>query len=239
MTLLRFCLEPKHSASHGSFTFGLWTWLAVIGILSPPAHAGLIDNFSLVTNYVLLSPIDWTTVVTSPCSGTFCGGFTYSASTGQLVITGPNDGSGNPGTADFFTTASSSGSVTFDFSYASADPWPTFDCAGYLLAGTSTSACNVYPPDNVFTMLADTDGQAGAGITFSIAAGQVFGFSVQTADNTGEPGILTISNIQFSAQTSDPPGIPEPATFVIALPALIAIVLWKRKSGAAVRRETV
>jgi hypothetical protein len=114
----------------------------------------------------------------------------------SIVLTGGNNGSGNPGTTDFVGTAVSSGTVNFNWSYSSLDV-PGFDFAGYLLNG------NFFP-------LADTDGQFGvspcATCSFHINTGQSFGFRVGTADNQGEPGILTVT---AAAVTS---AVPEPGT---------------------------
>lgn len=121
-----------------------------------------------------------------------------------ITLTGGNNGSGLPGTTDFVANATGAGIVQFQFSFASADT-PTFDFAGYLL-------------NNNFTVLADTGGQAGTGM-FPVNVGDSFGFRVGTADNTGEPGILTVTSVPTTA-------VPEPGTapilFFLTAGALIA-----------------
>jgi len=118
-----------------------------------------------------------------------------------FIITGGNNGSGQPGTTDLVALATGTGMVQFQYSYASLD-LPTFDFAGYLL-------------NNSFFSLADTDGQAGKSM-FPVSAGQSFGFRVGTADNTGEPGILTV--------TSGASPVPEPGTGSMLFAALIVIL---------------
>jgi hypothetical protein len=119
----------------------------------------------------------------------------------ELRLTGPNDGSGNPGSTQFMTTAVADGSVTFGYVYSTADD-PGFDSAGYLLAGR-------------FIQLADTSGQSGL-VTVPVSRGDSFGFWVWSADNQGEPGILIIGSSIPSTTTST----PEPVT---TLPVALAI----------------
>src|SRR5262249_28187490 len=113
-----------------------------------------------------------------------------------LVLTGPNNGSDLAGTTSLTISAAASGLLQFSYSYSSLDT-PEFDFAGYILGAT-------------FIQLADTDGQSGS-ISVPITAGQTFGFRVGSLDNTGEPGVLTISN--FNA----PSNVPEPGTLPLAL----------------------
>lgn len=134
----------------------------------------------------------------------------------NLVLFGGNNGSGEPGVTDLIIPAAASGIVQFQFSYSSFDvPYADYgtyavgDRAGYLLG-------------DVFHQLATIDGQSSGGVpvTFSVNAGEVFGFRVDTADNLVEPGILTISD--FSAPISS--SVPEPATvlLIVAGGALLA-----------------
>jgi hypothetical protein len=102
-----------------------------------------------------------------------------SALSETITVTGGNDQSGNPGTTDYVAAATTGGILTFNWSYTSLDD-PGLDSASFLLGGTPY-------------FLADTNGESGLG-TFDVSAGQIFGFRVATADNQGEPGILTVSN---------------------------------------------
>ncbi len=136
----------------------------------------------------------------------------------SLVLTGSNDGSGEPGTTDFTILAPISGNVSFDYAFA------TLDTAGYEFAG--------YLVNGTFTQLADTDGESGAA-QFSVASGDTFGFRVGTVDNTGGPGILTISDFEAPFDSSATPE-PSSASFLVeglcAL-ALVGAAQFARKGG--------
>jgi hypothetical protein len=182
----------------------LWC-AAVLGLTSATeARASFTGNYSL-DNFTLTnsSPVGNGTA-TTPDSGL------------SLVLTGPNDGSGDPGTVDFTILAPASGLISFDYLYSSQD-LPTYDFAGYLLG-------------NSFHQLADTDGQSGT-VQFQITAGTVFGFRVGTLDNTGEPGVLTVSNFESSAVVS-----PEPGPLSLVLLGFIAAGLLV-KAGSRRRHE--
>jgi hypothetical protein len=134
---------------------------------------------------------------------------------GSLILTGSNTGSGLlPGATTYLTIASrGTGTVSFNWSWSSLDI-PQFDDGGYILNG-------------VFTKLADTDGASGS-TSFPVSLGQVFGFGVQTIDNTGEPGILTISNFSAPVAAS---AVPEPGTFTIfLLTGTAAALRWRSQN---------
>ena len=136
----------------------------------------------------------------------------------SIVLTGGNNGSGQAGTTDLVAFAAGAGTVQFHYSYSSLD-FPGADFAGYLLGAALT-----------FTQLADTDGQSGNAM-FAVSNGQKFGFRVGTQDNTGEPGILTISSFIAPAGT---PSVPEPGTAPMLLLAVAGASL-----AAAYRRVRI
>jgi hypothetical protein len=148
----------------------------------------------------------------------------------SLQLTGGNGGSGIAGITDLVITATASGIVQFSWSYSSSDPsasandplssnyqlgcGPQFtgpcDDAGYLLDGN-------------YTQLADDSNQRSGLVTFSITAGETFGFRVNTFDNTGGPGILTISG---------PSSVPEPSFLAVLLgltAAMMGAQRWKAR----------
>jgi hypothetical protein len=129
-----------------------------------------------------------------------------------VVIQGGNDGSGVYGTTDFVITAPVAGTVQFDYLYNSLDD-PGYDGASYVVNGNPTP-------------LADTDGESGTDITFSVNAGDLFGFEVWTADNQGEPGILTVSN--FNAPQGADGSVPEPRTLPMVLLAAAIVAAYRR-----------
>ena len=139
-------------------------------------------------------------------------GFAEFRPNGSLVLTGGNNGSGTPGTTDFLVSAAGTGLVTFNFSYSSLDA-VLAEVVGYMIGSS-------------FTLLADRDGTAEpVPVSFAVTAGQTFGFRITTADNTGEPGILTVSN--FAAPAG--PGVPEPSTWISVAAGLATAAFWRRR----------
>jgi hypothetical protein len=151
-------------------------------------------------------------------------GFAYTPDSGlTVVIVGGNDGSGVPGTTDLVITAPVAGIVQFDYLYNSLDV-PGFDGAGYVLNG------NLSP-------FADTDGESGTDISFAVNAGDSFGFEVWTADNMGEPGILTVSNFSAPEGADGDGAVPEPRTLPMVLLATGLVAAYRRMRRAVTRGE--
>ncbi len=130
---------------------------------------------------------------------------------GSVAITGGNDGSGGPGITDFSLIAPASGIVSFSYAYSSLD-FPGNDFAGYFT--------------DSFTFLADSDGESGSAM-FLATAGQQFGFRVSTFDNTGEPGMLTISN--FNGPNAASSAVPEPSSLLSAALGLATLAAMRRR----------
>src|SRR5579884_1554702 len=147
----------------------IFCWALMLQAVSPKASAAFIGAYS---------PNNWT-LVNSNADGTV----TADPGGAFITLTGGNNGSGTPGTTDYTTLASQSGTIQFDFLYSSNDD-AGFDWAGYLVGG-------------VFVQLADASGLPKQSATFNVTQGEQFGFRVGTADNGGEPGVLTVS--AFSA----------------------------------------
>jgi hypothetical protein len=129
------------------------------------------------------------------------GSVTSAAPFGITVFGGAN-ASGNPGTTDFTITAPATGTVMFNWAYSTTDI-PLLDDAGYLLNGT-------------YIELAPADGLSGP-FAFPVMAGDVFGFRVETVDNTEDRGAFTITNF------SGPAAVPEPSA--VTLTAAGAVLL--------------
>jgi hypothetical protein len=136
----------------------------------------------------------------------------------SFVLTGGNNGSGLPGSTDFTVTASTPGIVQFQYFYASLD-MPGFDSAGYLV-------------DDLRTTLADTDGISG-NASFSVNTGQLYGWWVETQDNTGEPGILTVA---FSPTLAP---VPEPANIALAIIGLMFVATVQRIHTRSLQEEKI
>jgi hypothetical protein len=126
----------------------------------------------------------------------------------SVILTGGNNGTGLSGTTDLLAIATGPGSIQFQYTYFSLDD-PTFDRAGYLIG-------------DQFTPLADTNGQFGTAL-FLVVGGDSFGFRVATDDNTGEPGVFTISDFAVDSTAA-----PEPATLPLVLAAATAMAVGIR-----------
>jgi len=173
----------------------LYCALFFAAIFLQPAKASFVGDYALsnftLTNSSSILPIG---SATTPDNGL------------TVIITGPNNGSGDPGTTDLTIAAAASGQVQFDYSYSTLDD-PQLDFAWYQLGGS-------------FIQIADQDGASGS-VQFMVNAGDIFGFRVSSLDNLGEPGILTISG--FSAPSSASP-VPEPDSVILIGIGAIAVV---------------
>ena len=170
--------------------------LALLILAAPPARAGFIGLYD-PSNFVL--------------TNTNADGSLAVLDSNTIQLTGGNNGSDQPGTTDFLILAPATGLVSFDWSYSSLDT-PTFDDAGYII-------------NAIYTQLADTDGEVGQ-VAFQVSMGDSFGFRAGTDDNTGEPGILTVTNFEAPGTASP---VPEPGGLPLMLLAA-ATALVCRKS---------
>jgi len=143
------------------------------------------------------------------------GSVTAAADGSSISITGGNNGSGLPGTTDFLITAPQSGLVIFRYLFSTPDydDIQLYDDAGFLLDGQFTPFSQLLSPDPLLSF------------NFVFAAGQTFGFRVETADNTGEPGVLTISDF-VAPQPVEAPA-PEPSLGIVVFLGLGAGAVWK------------
>lgn len=171
-------------------------------ILVPQAKAGLIP-YQLSLFALVNTNADGTAV--SPDGGK------------SVILTGGNNGTGLSGTTDLTTTATATGLIEFQYIYASLDD-PMFDRGGFLVAG-------------VFTPVADTDGQFGT-TSFFVMTGDIFGFRVETDDNTQEPGVFTISEFNVNSTAA-----PEPATLPLVLLAAITMLIAFRRRRYLTRNQ--
>src|SRR5271165_3998585 len=129
----------------------------------------------------------------------------------SIVLSGPNNGAGIGGSTTFTIAAVAAGSVQFDWSYSTLDPG--FETAGYLLA-------------QQLVLLSSNASDSRTGVSFAVTKGENFGFSISTFDNSGAPGILTISNFNVLGTA-----VPEPETLML-LPAGIAIFALRYRRRA-------
>jgi hypothetical protein len=182
----------------------LWlvAWSALFG---PAAHAGFIGPYAL-SNWTLTNSNG------DGSATTLDGG-------NSLILSGPNNGGGLPGSTSLVITVPTDDTLSFGWSYFSLDA-PGKDLAGYLI-GTQ------------FFLLSGNSGTSGsAGAT--VQAGQQFGFSVRTSDNVGEPGILTITPFSFDQGAT---AVPEPDSISVVLlgAALLGLIRYAERRSARYR----
>lgn len=180
--------RTRNGVIPGRFVFALACCIGLGLSFTSQARAGFVFDFA---------PRNTFQVINTNADGS------VTAQSNLISLTGGNNGSGLAGTTDYVATALASGTLNFNWTYSSLD-LPTLDFAGYLLS-------------NNFFPLADTDGQSGTG-TFAVNTGDKFGFRVGTADNTGEPGVLTVTPVAGNA-------VPEPrTTFILLMVISLTIV---------------
>lgn len=160
------------------------------GVLASDARADFVAPYAF-TNFTLTN-------------SAFANGTAASIDDGRsIVLTGPNDGSGLAGFTELSVITPAAGTLHFKYSYASLDV-ANADTAGYVLNG-------VYFP------LATMSGQSGA-VDVTVRRGDTFGFRVESIDNVGEPGVLTISDFV-------PPEPKHVPTASFAAEATLAVLL--------------
>ena len=126
----------------------------------------------------------------------------HDADTLILVGSDTDDGTETPGYIEISITVAQTGFISFDWSYISFDE-PGFDFARYFSTGSGT------------VFLSTTDGESGSVLNVPVAAGDSFGFIVDTFDNFNGQGVLTVTNFSF---------VPAPgAAGLLALAGLAAV----------------
>ena len=189
--------------------------LALSLVLVGPANAGSFTGTYDLSNWTLID--------------TEADGFAMTPDAGlTLVLTGGNNGSGLPGVTDFVINAPTAGLIQFNWSYTSLDstspvcgPLGNLPCddGGYLLGGAYTELAD----DTTWTTL-------GSGmVSFAVTSGESFGFQVDTADNEGEPGILTLSD--FSAPVNTDASEPGTVSVVLGLGATVASARLRKREA--------
>ncbi len=157
---------------------------ALAGRLAPIALAGVALGFAANPAQALTlftgvyAPPNW--IQTVQPNGSI-NAFTAPAS---VSLTSASDESGQNKNTDFTIAAPFTGTVSFTWAYTTTDSLgPEYDPFGYLLNGN-------------FTLLTDNNGansQSGS-TSFSVIAGQIFGFRQNSLDSLGNPATTTITN---------------------------------------------
>jgi len=203
-------------ATRWRFSYILGCLLALTLAFAPRADAGFIGYYDIGNWMQLNTLLDGTPY---PAGN----GMATTADSGATVlVVGSNSGDGGTSSKfDFLITAPTAGTVMFTYTYTSldtllpCDPGPC-DQGAFVVNGVFMGP-----------ILGTSDAQVTSPTTFSFSvnAGDVFGFEVDSADNSGEPGNLTLSN--FSAPA--PLSVPEPGTAgMLGLGAAAAASVWRR-----------
>ena len=136
------------------------------------------------------APANWTQTI-QPDGSINTGGAPAS-----ITLTGADNGGGNKNT-DFTIAAPAAGTVSFNWSFLTADGAPFYDPFGYLLNGA-------------FTKLTDDVGaqnQTGSA-SFNVLAGDVFGFRQNSEDSDLGRASTTISLFNGPVAASVPGPLP-------------------------------
>ncbi|MBG1264672.1 PEP-CTERM sorting domain-containing protein [Nostoc commune] len=175
--------------------------LCFTAISAKPAEAAFVGAYE---------PANWTLVNTEAD-----GLVNISDSPEQIQLFSANNGSGEPGTTDYLVKAVTAGAVNFTWNYSTDDDYALYDRFSFVNNGDIT---------DIFSDIVRT----GQGTyTTTVAGGDVFGLRLDTRDNIGGRGNVTISN--FNA----PVPVPEPSTFGGLLLAC-GFGLWiKRKQAVS------
>jgi hypothetical protein len=159
---------------------------ATLGLAANPAQA--LTQFA--GDY---APANWTQSIQGD------GSINTGGAPASISLFGANDGSNTNQNTDFTIAAPLAGTVSFDWAYSTNDTVPGFDPFGYLLNGA-------------FTQLIDSDGglnQSGS-VSFSVLAGDLFGFRQNSDESGGGRASTTISNFNVSLAASGPSSVPGP-----------------------------
>ncbi|MEM1251082.1 MAG: hypothetical protein AAGI69_01525 [Cyanobacteria bacterium P01_H01_bin.21] len=122
--------------------------------------------------------------------------------------------------------------ISFSWDYMTTDSFgPAIDPFGFAIGNFPPDAPNT---DGVFTELIDRDGAASQSGTTSVelAANQIFGFQIGTADNQGGRAQVNINDFSvmvIDPDVIDPKPVPEPASAIaIALFAGLGLYFGKK-----------
>jgi len=159
---------------------------ATLGLAANPAQA--LTQFA---GYY--APANWTQSIQGD------GSINTGGAPASISLFSADDYSATNQNTDFTIAAPLAGTVSFDWTYSTADWTPEYDPFGYLLNGG-------------FTQLTDNDSsltQSGS-VSFSVLAGDVFGFRQNSNDSYYGRASTTISNFNGPLAASGPASVPGP-----------------------------
>lgn len=194
-----------------SFLLATVATAAVVGFHSPALALGFAGIFAPGNFTLNNSDADGSVDTTNAASGT-------------VVLTGGNDESLASGTTNWIAgPITQGGTVSFAWSFAGETapytPGTAGDRGGYIINNTPTYL-GFQNGDNYYVS------------SLSLTAGQTFAFVVETANNTGGAGVLTITNFNFT-----PEQIPEPSTILGTGVVLVALPILKKKHGKRSKKQ--
>ena len=159
---------------------------ATLGLAANPAQA--LTQFA---GYY--APANWTQSIQGD------GSINTGGAPASISLSGADDNSDTNQNTDFTIAAPTAGTVSFDWAYSNPDDSPQFDPFGYLLNGA-------------FTQLTINDAsltQSGS-VSFSVLAGDVFGFRHNSLSYNFGRASTTISNFNGPLAASGPASVPGP-----------------------------
>lgn len=133
-------------------------------------------------------------------------GFVQSHSSSTLVLVGSDSGSNSFEYTDLIVNVPTGGLISFDWAYDSVDD-PGFDAGLYFSIGSG------------FVFLTDTAGTSGSVSGVSVGSGDLFAFSIESADGLFGPGVLTVTNFSY---------VPAPGA--LALLGLAGVATRRRRA---------
>jgi hypothetical protein len=184
-----------HFASYRSMPRSLAKMIAPIALAG--ATLGLAANpAQALTQFAgYYAPANWTQSIQGD------GSISTGDAPASISLSGADDGSSINQNTDFTIAAPLAGTVSFDWAYSTAEG-PVFDPFGYILNGG-------------FAQLTDNGGgqvQSGSA-SFSVLAGDVFGFRQNSIDSIFGRASTTISNFNAPAAPGPLPLLGAGAAF--------------------------
>lgn len=159
---------------------------ATLGLAANPAQA--LTQFA---GYY--APANWTQSIQGD------GSINTGGAPASISLSGADDDSFTDQNTDFTIAAPLAGTVSFDWAHSTNDFHPGWDPFGYLLNGAFTQ----------LTFYNSSWTQSGSA-SFSVLAGDVFGFRQNTNDSRFGRASTTISNFNGPLAASGPASVPGP-----------------------------
>ena len=181
--------------------------LAVVLLIAASGTA-LADDVGFTGNY---APGSWTFFNNGSAGGS------GSLNSTTMTITGNDSGCWpcySGASTGFTTTAAYSGTISFNWAFTTYDSdGPGYDYPFYITINNTTILGNFMTSEN-------------GTISFSVNAGDVFGFGVYSVDQAFGAGVLEITNFKSTSQ------VPEPASMFLLGTGLVAAAGSLRKRFA-------